>query len=193
MLRIQLHYIMTLLTMATDVDLSVANITTSLPGVNNNKIWGNNVTIKPGEQTAFSNSTTANGLIEWNGTTQSLVEFKADPEWAWLATLVLILLALGVNAALLGVTCRSQQLHTTLHALLASLAVIDILNALFVMPFAINAAIHGEYTSSKGNATPPIPLNVECSSSICLVFVECQLIVRRMPLNGHSMNTYDLM
>ncbi len=138
---------MTLLTMATDVDLlaTLGNITTT---GNNTETWGNNVTTELGEH-AGVNYTTPSGLISWNVTTQSLAELKADPEWPWLATLVLLVLTLGVNAALVGVTCRATQLHTTLHALLASLALADILNALFVMPIAINAAIHGEY--SAGN------------------------------------------
>lgn len=131
--------------MATDVDLKTVGVTVTsvLNGSSTNQTLDFlNMSVTTSDK--LSENTT--GMII---TTEPLVyqSVSEEKQWGWLATIVLLLATLLVNGAVLGVTWRATRLHSSLFALLASLAFAHTLNAFLVMPMAINAAIHGKFNS----------------------------------------------
>lgn len=125
--------------MATDVDLQNTTVFNSfLP----NKIEPEN-----------SSDTTFNGLLENTSDISTQAESGGfgtkEEQWGWLATIVLLLVILLVNGAVLGVTWKATRLHSSLYGLMASLAVAHAVNALLVMPMAINAAIYGKSSNAR--------------------------------------------
>ncbi len=85
---------------------------------------------------------TARTTETWNITEPGRLGVEGE-QWSWVATVVLVIATVLVNGAVLGVTWKTATLHSTLYALLASMAVAHTLSALLVMPMAINAAIYG--------------------------------------------------
>ena len=106
-----------------------------------------NVTSSSNNVTSGSNSTlildiTTITLGDQNLPTQSTPQ---DPQWLGLGGLILVLASLISNGAFLGLFWKASHLHDSYYGLLASLALIGILNSLVTMPFSIFITIYGRY------------------------------------------------
>ena len=131
--------------MATNVDLE--NVQTTITSVLNGSLVNRTVdlvNILVATSDGLPHNTGEQDLITEVQSVADGTEPNKEEQWIWLVTLALLMATLLVNGAVLGVTWRATRLHSTLYAIIGSLALAHTLNAFLVMPMAINAAIYGK-------------------------------------------------
>ena len=127
------------MTATTDITMGRATGITTI-GVASRGVYSTNLL----HDSTWIMSTAETLAVSTVSSTEVWLDHGLTARWPFLFFIIMMALSLLGNIFVVVAVCAHDKLRTTFYYLLASLAICDLLNTLFVMPFSLTRTILGE-------------------------------------------------